>query len=80
MILNTLEMALMNNPLRAAVQRGYEGSVRFKVYSVRLSAEEEAEVLGVAAAVPAVVAPTHVFGSPTVEERRSPRSIRCAHG
>lgn len=27
MILNTLEMALMNNPLRAAVQRGYEGRV-----------------------------------------------------
>jgi ubiquinone/menaquinone biosynthesis C-methylase UbiE len=27
MILNALEMALMNNPLRAAVQRGYEGRV-----------------------------------------------------
>jgi hypothetical protein len=27
MILNTLEVALMNDPLRAAVQRGYEGRV-----------------------------------------------------
>ena len=27
MILNKLEMALMNNPVRAAVQRGYEGRV-----------------------------------------------------